>query len=180
MEQLQLRIPDELFAEAESSSFNGTYDPKTISAGADTYTFAEPLAYNLLVTNTGGALLFTGSVKGTGVCNCARCLEPATYDFDSEVEEYILLPGERDVEEVEEEDEFIIMGEDHIVDLESILQAAIVLDFPLIPLCKEDCQGLCPQCGANLNEGECSCEPEDDFDTNPFAALKNYRFDEED
>ena len=63
------------------------------------------------------------------------------------------------------------------------LSAALIVDLPLQPLCDEDCQGLCPQCGKNLNDGPCGCEPpQDDVEfeeaKNPFAALKDFPFGE--
>jgi uncharacterized protein len=47
-------------------------------------------------------------------------------------------------------------------------------------LCEEDCKGLCPTCGADLNEGPCACDSSDDIDPdNPFAVLRNLKFNEE-
>ena len=54
--------------------------------------------------------------------------------------------------------------------------AGVLIELPLVALCDEECLGLCPQCGKNLNEGPCDCKPkdeEDDFSQNPFAVLKN-------
>ncbi len=45
------------------------------------------------------------------------------------------------------------------VDLELVSREAILLDLPLAPLCREDCAGLCPTCGIDLNEGACDCAP---------------------
>ncbi|HJV09433.1 MAG TPA: DUF177 domain-containing protein, partial [Acidimicrobiales bacterium] len=45
------------------------------------------------------------------------------------------------------------------VDLEPLVREALVLDLPLAPLCEEDCRGLCPTCGADLNLGDCDCPP---------------------
>ena len=79
-------------------------------------------------------------------------------------------------------DEFDVLPADKVIDLEPLITAALLLEFPLIPLCDEECKGLCPQCGANLNEGPCGCEPaaddDDDMPPNPFAALKDFPFDE--
>ena len=62
--------------------------------------------------------------------------------------------------------------------------AALLLEIPLIPLCDDDCKGLCSTCGANLNEGPCGCAPGDDADfemaKNPFAALAGFEFSDED
>jgi len=181
MTGLKLHIPDELFAEAESSSFNGLYELETLKVGSDTYTFDKPLPYDLFISNTGNALLISGTVQGVGECQCARCLEPASVSVRGEVEEYILLSDSREAAD-DPDEEYEVLPEDHIIDLAPILSAALILDLPLIPLCKEDCEGLCSTCGANLNEGPCGCQaqPDDDFETNPFAVLKNYSFDNTD
>ena len=57
--------------------------------------------------------------------------------------------------------------------------AAILVDVPLVPLCADDCKGICPQCGKNLNEGACACVAENEAvgKNNPFAALKGISFD---
>ena len=54
-------------------------------------------------------------------------------------------------------DEEIYPIDDDVVDLGPLVRDAIVLELPMAPLCTQDCAGLCPQCGANLNEGACGC-----------------------
>ncbi|MCQ5072305.1 YceD family protein, partial [Adlercreutzia sp. DFI.6.23] len=62
----------------------------------------------------------------------------------------------------------------HLVPL---ILAALLLEVPLVPLCDDDCKGLCPQCGANLDEGPCGCSRDEaDVEASPFAALKNFDF----
>ena len=63
MEATRIPIPSELFAPAESSHFEGTYAVPVVKAGPDLYDFAEPLAWQVDVTNTGDALLVTGTVN---------------------------------------------------------------------------------------------------------------------
>ena len=99
-----ITIPDELFAPAESLSFSGTFLLPELTLGADTYTFEHPLNWNVLVSNTGGSLLVTGIVSGDAVTTCVRCLDPAEYRLEGEVEGYFTIPGS-DVELTEEEQE---------------------------------------------------------------------------
>jgi uncharacterized protein len=134
------------------------------------------------ITNTGeGSLLVTGGISGEATSDCARCLETVALDFEGEIEGWIYLkdPGDKLPEDMEE-DEYLVVDEHNGVDLSVFLKAALVLDAPLIPLHDEDCLGLCPTCGKNLNEGPCSCnnEPDPDFEVakNPFAALKGLDF----
>ena len=56
-----------------------------------------------------------------------------------------------------EGDEFDFLPDNRKIDLVPLIVAALLLEVPLVPLCDDDCKGLCPQCGANLNEGPCGC-----------------------
>lgn len=174
-----IEVPDKLFATAESLSFKGTCEIDCISQGATRYVFSEPLTYDVCVTNTGGALLVSGTVFGVAKTQCGRCLEDTEFEIEGEVEDYFLLPGADTEFTKEEEDEYEVLSEDKTIDLKSLLIAALSLEFPYVPLCSDDCKGLCPQCGANLNTEACLCDENDDIDEmNPFAVLKNYKFSE--
>lgn len=182
MDSLVIEIPSELFAPAETASYAGSFDPEEFEFGPDLYKAQGPFSWNVAITNVGGAFLVSGTISGRVTTACSRCLEDASFDVEGEVEGYFLIEGEGDAPEDMEEDEFDILPEDNMLDLEPLLRAAIYVELPLIPLCKEDCAGICPQCGANLNDGPCSCEPQDEEDddvaaNNPFAALKGLKFD---
>ena len=104
MESSHIEVPAQLFAPAESLSFAGTYDLPELVQGVDTYTFEHPLTWDVTVSNTGGALLVTGIVVADATTSCVRCLEPAEYRLEGEVEGYYLIP-DSDVELTEEEKE---------------------------------------------------------------------------
>ena len=181
MEATRIPIPSELFAPAESSHFEGTYAVPVVKAGPDLYDFAEPLAWQVDVTNTGDALLVTGTVEGEAKTSCARCVDEFSFPVTGEVEGYFLIGADREAPEDMDDDEFEVLGADKILDLEPLIIAALLVEAPLVPLCREDCAGLCAQCGANLNEGPCACsaQPDDglprmsDGRVSPFAALKD-------
>ncbi|MBQ9041224.1 MAG: DUF177 domain-containing protein [Eggerthellaceae bacterium] len=185
MSETTIKIPAELFALAESSHFEGAYDLPELAIGPDDYVFAGPLAWQVDITNTGSALLVEGSIAGEGTCACSRCLEDVSHDFQGTVEGYFLIGDagnafDEDEEEIGE-DEFEVLPDDHMLDLAPLLQAALVIDAPDMPLCREDCAGLCPQCGANLNEGDCGCGEDPELaafeqEANPFSALANFKF----
>ncbi|MBO4352745.1 MAG: DUF177 domain-containing protein [Eggerthellaceae bacterium] len=173
-------MPAELFALAESSHFEGQADIPLIEAGPDDLRFDAPISYALDITNTGEALLVQGSASGVATVACARCLEDVRYELDGQIDGYILL-DEPDYDEDDDSFEFEVLSPDHIIDLEPLVCAALIMDAPLVPLCREDCAGLCPTCGANLNEGPCGCGPDEalaDFEraANPFSALADFKF----
>jgi uncharacterized protein len=60
--------------------------------------------------------------------------------------------------------------EDAHLDLKPLVRDYALLEFPLKPICREDCQGLCQECGQNLNEKDCGHQPDND---SPFTALKD-------
>lgn len=181
MESLRIHIPSELFAPAESSHFEGTIAIPVMKAGPDLYDFETPLAWQVDISNTGDALLVAGTVEGDAKTSCARCLDEIAFPVTGEIEGYFLLDETKAAPEDMDDDEFDVLPSDNVIDLEPLITAALLLEFPFILLCDEECQGLCPQCGANLNEGPCGCEPtadDDDTPPNPFAALKDFPFNE--
>jgi uncharacterized protein len=70
-----------------------------------------------------------------------------------------------------ETDSGLILPEDAHIELAPLLREYALLEVPISPICKEDCQGLCAECGQNLNEKDCGHRP-DDADS-PFAVLKD-------
>lgn len=85
---------------------------------------------------------------------CIRCLEEAVLPITITLDELFFYPpwsappGES------------VVGESGFVDLAPLIRELILLETPTKPLCRADCQGLCQQCGANLNEGDCGCVEE--------------------
>ena len=181
MDAVKFEVPPERFVTTESSSFAGQLALGELEAGPDTYTFAKPIDWNVTVTNTGDALLVMGSARGTATVACARCLDDFQVELNGEVEGYFLLSEDGPAPEDMDDDEFEVLGADKMLDLEPLIIAALLVEAPLVPLCREDCAGLCAQCGANLNEGPCACSEQlddglprmSDGRVSPFAALKD-------
>jgi uncharacterized protein len=94
-----------------------------------------------------GGIQAEGTVQAPWAGICRRCAEPVTGQLEVRVKERF---------GVEADEDFYPITDDTI-DLGPLVRDAIVLELPMAPLCREDCAGLCPQCGANLNEGDCSC-----------------------
>ncbi len=182
MNDATIKIPAELFAIAESSHFEGQLKFDVLMAGFDEYRFSTPVTWDVEVTNTGDALLIMGRAYGVASTQCARCLEDVEYDLDGSIEGYFLINDESAVPDDMEGDEFDVLPENHIIDLAPLIEAALIVDAPEIPLCSGDCKGLCPECGANLNDGDCGCKNEEleEFEEakNPFSVLKGLPFEE--
>ncbi len=98
----------------------------------------------------GPAIEVIGTVKAPWQGPCRRCLQMAYGHLEGPVRETF--------EDPHEEGETYPLEHDEI-DLEPLARETVVLELPQAPLCREDCLGLCPICGADRNESECSCEP---------------------
>jgi uncharacterized protein len=98
----------------------------------------------------GATIEAVGTVRAPWVGACARCLQPASGTLEGEVREIFEDPFE--------EGETYPLDHDEI-DLEPLARETVVLELPQAPLCREECLGLCPECGVDRNEGTCSCAP---------------------
>ena len=96
-------------------------------------------------------VVFSGEVKTTYHTCCARCLKPLEIPLSAEVD--VVLS--RDPSAEEEDDVFVVEGTEF--EVEDVLVPALILQVDMIYLCREDCKGLCPSCGCDLNESVCSC-----------------------
>ncbi|MGD9904884.1 MAG: DUF177 domain-containing protein [Vicinamibacterales bacterium] len=100
-----------------------------------------------------------GSVSTRLEVPCSRCLEPFSVPVDGRFDFRYLpqaLAGDRD--EDREHDPATTFYRDETIDLVDLVREQCYLALPMKPLCRPDCQGLCPTCGVNLNLERCSCE----------------------
>ncbi len=118
--------------------------------------FAHPIRVSGTVRNAAGALELTGQAETTLELVCDRCLKPFSQTLALPVT--TLLAEELEDEENDE----IVLLENGEADLEEIFTTALVLSMDAKHVCSEDCKGLCPTCGANLNDGPCGCRKEVD------------------
>jgi uncharacterized protein len=94
-----------------------------------------------------GGIDVEGTVTAPWVGICRRCAEPVAGELRIAVRERF----------ADEPDDDLYPIVDDEIDLGPLVRDAVVLELPMAPLCREDCAGLCPQCGANRNEGDCGC-----------------------
>lgn len=115
---------------------------------ADAYAL---VSLNGSVTNAGdGSYVLEGEVKAVLSLNCDLCLEPFTTNISFTVSE--AFGNDKDSEK-----EFWDFS-DKTIDLKPVLLADILLNMPMRAVCSDDCKGLCPKCGHNLNKGDCGCD----------------------
>ncbi len=128
----------------------------------------------LLRTDRG--LLVTARARASLRGSCSRCLAPQESPIEISFEEEFIpvvdpISG-RHITPQEAENNFVI-DEELMLDMGEALRQYALMSRPSKPLCRPDCQGLCPTCGANLNQGACSCEPGDDERWRALAAYRS-------
>jgi uncharacterized protein len=116
------------------------------------------------VSRTPQGLLVQGNFESAISLECSRCLVEFLKPIKWEFTELYAFTEENIT------DSGLLVPEDAHIDLEPIIRDYALLEVPMTPLCKEDCKGLCPDCGENLNERDCGHRKDID---SPFAALKN-------
>ena len=107
------------------------------------------------------------------------------YPIVMEVEDYRQKEKPADAGDDSDDDDidFALVNPDETIDLAEALQTSLIMETPFVVLCKPDCKGLCPVCGANLNEEDCGHAAQIEEarrPANPFAALADLKLDEED
>lgn len=124
------------------------------------------------VSNTGSLLVITGKVSAGLNFECSRCLAPFTMPVEAEIEEDLKLEKVGDTIQalpLDEDESDIEIIKNNILDVHELVRQNLVLELPIRPICSEDCKGLCPTCGTNLNVRKCKCIPSET--QSPFAAL---------
>jgi len=109
-----------------------------------------PVVVDTLLEWVSDGVLATGTVEGAWSGPCRRCLVPVNGALRADFQELF--------ETKPRDGESYPLGHDR-VDLEPLARESLILDLPLAPVCRDDCRGLCPACGADLNSGDCGCPP---------------------
>jgi uncharacterized protein len=156
--------------------------------------FAHPLVIDLEIARSGEEVFVSGEISGRLTLPCSRCLEPAEKAFGAPFRAVYLPapetaggPGGGGRAEkgpglargtrssmVDSADEDVFYHVNGWLDLSPMLREQIALFIPDRALCGEDCRGLCPSCGADLNDAACGCAEGEGF--SKFDKLKALRF----
>jgi len=121
---------------------------------------------------------FDGIVKTELTLTCSRCLEPFKYKVDSKASAHYVpsqaIEAEKAEHEVHEGDIDLEVYQDDRINLQQVVHDQIILSAPVMALCRADCKGLCPTCGANKNNDDCQCGEEHETDPR-LAILKSIK-----
>ncbi len=122
----------------------------------ENYHFDKPLSITGRILNTGKSLMLRAVCKGAAATQCARCAKDITVPVEFTVDEILV----QDDGSVSVDDEAILFSGTSI-DIDDIAASNFLVNIEGKYLCSEDCRGLCPNCGADLNEGDCGCTGND-------------------
>ena len=131
-----------------------------LGTSAEVWSGPVTVRANLHVDRSGRGLLISGAFAGGVSLVCSRCLESFGFQAEDRFQVYCEAAPQAQLEEERElsNDELdVTYLEEGRINTDHLLRENILLSLPIQPLCHEDCQGLCPRCGANLNQGACGC-----------------------
>jgi len=145
---------------AAGTDFRFTGSAEEMDIAVPGVKFPSPIEVELVATFAGDEIICQGEVFSEVEAECSRCLEP----FDLVVEgalSFVVQLVDTLVELNSYDEDFEIVPKTQtFLDISARVRDAIVLNIAMKPLCGEDCRGLCPMCGTNLNEGTCDCMPD--------------------
>lgn len=131
----------------------------------DGFKVVGPIEGHARMRRTNQGLLVDGWVDLTLKLSCTRCLkdfeQPMHVTFEELFYPTVDVITGMPVPALDEED-FFPLDDHHQLDLTEAVRQNILTSLPMVTICQEDCQGLCSQCGKDLNLGPCACEPEVD------------------
>jgi uncharacterized protein len=130
--------------------------------------FLEPVRVSGRIMASGpGSWYWEGRIRTRVAGQCRRCLEPVTVELDQPVR--LLFTEDQGADDP---GTVVIPPHAAEIDLADAVREELILARPEFPLCREDCRGLCPRCGANLNQRPCDCRPETDVRWKALEGLK--------
>jgi len=143
--------------------FTFRFGPEEIDLEEEDATYPDPIEADLELVRTGSTLTLRGAIRTRVERTCSRCLAPTDDEIEARLNEAAWIEGDR----IRLVDDPFDRGYDYLesrngaFSLDPLVREAILVCSPIKPLCRPDCRGLCPRCGADLNRGDCDCPKEE-------------------
>ncbi len=160
--------------EGSKGDFAHVYQPDELNPVDERVSLIAPAAVNGKVRLSGNEVFVNGHVETRAQVECDRCLKPVELPVNVDFTlEYIRDSDYESIEtaELSEAEMSVSVFDGAAIDVDEIVKEQILLAVPTRMLCREDCKGICPECGTDRNTGECDCVT-NDIDPR-WAALKN-------
>lgn len=146
-------------------SVDGNIELDDVKYLGEDFHFVRPAVFKGSISNSGKSLALTGTVTLCLKVRCARCAKELEKELSYELDEALI----REEDNTDPDGDAVVFSGNEI-DLTQIAETGFFMNVPGKFLCSDDCKGLCPQCGADLNLGDCGCD-KDDIDPR-WEALK--------
>ena len=170
---MELNVSQLLMEPSGSSREYELDDPLLLDGGYGSVAIRG--AVSLLRTNK--SVWVSARLRSALDSECGRCLIRYSHPIRFELEEEyfpILNPMTGGRAELPDDDsDYYLIDERHTLDLSEPVRECVMMSEPMKPLCREDCAGLCPRCGADLNRTRCGCEPVRDARWGPLLEMMN-------
>ncbi len=166
----QLRLPE--------TEFTRVFQPAELPDGDEEYRVVAPVVLRMMIHKDQDRFRLIGHVNAELELDCSRCVEPFSLPVDRDFDLRYLpsMAGEPVKEdedaEIEVDDVAMTFYRDEQIDLIELLREQFYLALPMKPLCKQDCRGICAQCGSNRNLNPCSCNLQ--WEDPRLAGLKTF------
>lgn len=134
----------------QSKAYSLVLDGAQIEAEFPSVTLSHPIILEVNLKFENDLYFLSGQLSSTMTLECSRCLKLILYQLNYKIDE-------RFSTKTDEDDDIIILDKDEINLLE-IIREVIEFSIPQKALCKDNCLGLCPNCGCNLNISKCQCK----------------------
>ena len=162
--------------EGDKGKFAHVYQPDELNPVDERVNLNAPATVSGRVRRSGNEVFVNGQLETRVQVECDRCLRPVELPVNAEFSlEYITGTDYESAKAVEltESELSVSVFDGDAIDIDEIVKEQILLAVPTRMLCREDCKGICPECGIDRNTGECNCVADD---TDPrWAALKNFK-----
>ena len=162
--------------EGGKGEFAHVYQPDDLNPVDERVSLVEPATVSGKVRLAGNEVFVNGHVEARAQVECDRCLQPVQTPVNSDFALEYITGSEYEssgVAELTETEMSVSVFDGKAIDVDEIVKEQILLAVPTRMLCREDCKGICPECGADRNTGDCNCTT-DDIDPR-WAALKNLK-----
>jgi len=162
--------------EGGKSDFAHVYDPDDLNPVDERVNLSGPAKVSGGIRLVGNEVFVNGHVETRAQVECDRCLKPVEIPVNADFELEYITGTEYEssgVAELTEAEMSVSVFDGDGIDVDEIVKEQILLAVPTRMLCREDCKGICPQCGTDRNTGACKCVTEE-IDPR-WAALKNLK-----
>lgn len=162
--------------EGGRGDFAQVYQPDELNPVDERVILTQPATVSGKIRLSGNEVFVEGHVETLAQLECDRCLKPVQLPVNADFSLEYMTGAEYEsssVAALSEEEMSVSVFDGESIDVDEIVKEQILLALPARTLCQEECKGICPECGIDLNTGQCNCTPNE---VDPrWAALKDLK-----